>query len=222
MPEGIGTIYDYDELVRTILKTIHRRDLESECAGWIAAAEIELYRDCDVRPGDQILTGTFAGGEASLTLPYGCHRPVKLELRQGDSRWTPDLRSLDQLAQYFEEDDGLVRAVAIWGDSIQLAPTPAAGVTYRLFYHGLPAPLSRTNKTSRLFEMGWDAYLYGALVLTAPYIGDDERIVVWGALYEKRKASLKRAVWRARAGAGLLTTKPDFHVSDRHTEESSI
>jgi hypothetical protein len=221
MAEGIGTIYDYDELVKVILSTLHRPDLEPKAAGWIAATELELYRDCDVRPGDQILSGTFVGGETQLALPYGCHRPIKLELKDGDNaRWTPRLVSLDQLGVYLDDyDDGLPRAVAVFGDAIQIAPTPKAGLTYRLFYHGLPLPLSRTNKTSRLFEMGWDAYLYGALTLTAPHIGDDERLPVWGSLYGLKKASLKRAVWRARTGAGLLTSKPDFRVSDQHVEE---
>jgi hypothetical protein len=222
MPEGIGTIYDYDELVRVIEATIHRRDLSTRIPSWIAATELELYRECNVRPADQILTGTFVGGEAQIDLPYGTHRVQKLELNQGDDRWTPEVVSLDRLADYIDQADGRTRAVVIWGDSLQLAPPPEAGITYRMFYYGLPAPLSRANKTSRLFEMGWDAYLYGALSLASAYMGDDERIPVWAALAASRRDSLKRAVWRSRAGGGTLATRPDFQMYDRHTEESSI
>lgn len=222
MPEGIGPIYDYDELVRVIEATIHRRDLASRIPGWVAAAELEIYRECNVRPGDQILSGTFVGGETQLTLPYGTQRAQKLELKDGDNRWSPEVVSQDRLGLFLEESDGIVRGIMQWGDALQLAPSPKAGVTYRLFYYGLPAPLSRQNKTNRLFEMGWDAYLYGALVLAAAYMADDERVPLWVSLAGQKLGSLKRAVWRSRAGGGLLTQRPDFQVHDRHTEESVI
>jgi hypothetical protein len=222
MPEGFGPIADFDELVRSIASTLHRKDLVGEIPQWIASTELELFRDCNVRPGDQISTGTFVGGEAQLALPWGAIRPVALELTQASRKWVPQLVSINNLPTYLEETDGLVRAVAVFGDAIQLAPAPAAGTTYRLFYHGMPAPLSRQNRTTRLFEMGWDAYLYGALLRSAPWIGDDERIPTWGQFFGSAKASLKLSVWRSRTGGGLLTVKPDFQVMDRHTEESSI
>lgn len=222
MPEGFGPIADYDELVRSILATIHRRDLESECAQWIAATELELFRDCKVRPGEQILTGTFVGGETQIALPYGTIETLSLELTQGETRWTPGPVSLSELHKYLDPADGLTRVVATFGDAIQLAPSPAAGITYRLFYRGMPAPISQQNKTTRLFEMGWDAYLYGALLRSAPFIADDERIGTWAQFYAASKESLKRAVWRARAGPGPLVIRPDFEVHDRHNDESSI
>lgn len=222
MPEGIGTIYDYDELVRVIEKTIHRRDLSTSIPGWIAATELAIFRDCNVRPGNQTMTGTFAGGESQLAMPYGTHRFEKINMRDGDVRWTPDVVSLDWIETYAGEADGYVRGVATWGDALLFAPAPKAGIAYTLFYYGLPAPISRQNKTNRILEMGWDAYLYGALVLASAYMGDDDRIPMWAALSSDMRGSLKRAVWRSRAAGGKLVTQPDFQMFDRHTEESSI
>lgn len=222
MSEGVERIMDYDELVERIVSTTARSDLREEVPSWIGRAEIEIFREVRPRPSEQIATGTTTGGETSIALPYGAIEPRFIEFTYGWGRRVPETVPAHRLAESLEETDGIVRVVAIFGDAIQLAPAPSAGIPYRLFYFGMPAPLSRRNKTTRLFEMGWDAYYYGALFHGAPELQDDSRIQTWGSYFQRALDSLKRAVWRAEAGAGPLRMRPPMQVDDRHGETPRV
>jgi len=66
--------------------------------------------------------------------------------------------------------------------SIELLPTAAADRTLGMVYYASPASLSDSNTSNWLLTYYPDAYLYGALIHSAPYLADDSRIQVWAAL----------------------------------------
>jgi hypothetical protein len=55
-----------------------------------------------------------------------------------------------------------------------------------------------------LLEIAPDAYLYGSLVQSAPYLKDDGRVQVWGGLYAGAVAAVNRDNERARFGGSGL------------------
>jgi hypothetical protein len=68
----------------------------------------------------------------------------------------------------------------IFGSEIELAPTPDADYTVEMVYRKNVPALS-SNPTNWLLDLAPDAYLYGALLESAPYIKEDARIQVWGS-----------------------------------------
>jgi hypothetical protein len=102
------------------------------------------------------------------------------------------------------------------GDRLYLAPAPGAD-RYTLFYLGRLMPLSPSNSTNRILKDAPDALLYGALMHSAPYIGDDQRLQLWGTLYGQAKDSYKKMEWRSRTGGGPLQVRPDIIPSDVHS-----
>lgn len=68
----------------------------------------------------------------------------------------------------------------IFGNEIELYPTPHAATTLEMVYRQNLPPLA-TNTTNWLLSLAPDAYLYGTLLESAPYIKQDGRIAVWGA-----------------------------------------
>jgi hypothetical protein len=76
------------------------------------------------------------------------------------------------------------RYYAMTDGSIELLPTPAADRTLEMVYYASPASLSDSNASNWLLTYYPDAYLYGALVHSAPYLADDSRIQVWAALLQ--------------------------------------
>jgi hypothetical protein len=102
------------------------------------------------------------------------------------------------------------------GDRLMLAPAPSAADPYTLFYRGRLMPLSSSNSTNRILKDAPDALLYGALTHSAPYVGDDGRIQLWGALYSQAKEDYRRFEWRSRTGGGPLQIRPDISIDDRH------
>ena len=61
--------------------------------------------------------------------------------------------------------------------------------------------LSDANTSNWVLSNAPDAYLYGALIHSAPFLRDDERIGVWAALYQSAIDGLNRASGEARHGA---------------------
>jgi hypothetical protein len=52
------------------------------------------------------------------------------------------------------------------------------------YYKKIPA-LSDSNTSNWLLAKSPAMYLYGALVQSAPYLRDDDRITTWGTLYKE-------------------------------------
>jgi hypothetical protein len=53
-----------------------------------------------------------------------------------------------------------------------------------MVYYGKPTALSDSNATNWLLTYYPDAYLYGSLMHSAPYLADDGRIQIWAALLQ--------------------------------------
>lgn len=218
MSDANGHISTYQELVGGILSELARGDVSVDAMRWIAATELELFRDCDVRAGDQKITDTIPPDGNTITLPVGF---LNLKHLQIDSTNPIQMRiaSLSQVMKTRAFDtSGVPKQYYLFGNTLEIGPNAGSDDTlgYTLWYYGLPSPLSESNPTNELFRLGWDAYLYGALMHSAPYLGDDERIAIWGALYNLKKESLRVTYWRSRM-SGSLEQQPDVHLTDSHT-----
>src|SRR5262245_35505971 len=74
---------------------------------------------------------------------------------------------------------GLPRYFTVFGNEIELAPTPDAAYTVEMVYRQNIPPLA-SNAANWLLALAPDLYLYGALLESAPYIKEDARIQTWG------------------------------------------
>lgn len=75
----------------------------------------------------------------------------------------------------------------IIGNRIRLVPAPGAAspTTLDLWYLQTLAALTTTSTTNWVLTRYPDLYLYGALIHSAPYLKNDERIALWDGLYAK-------------------------------------
>ncbi len=71
-------------------------------------------------------------------------------------------------------------------------PTRDGTYTTERYYYKRISALSDSNTSNWLLEYFPDAYLYGSLVHSAPYLKDDARLQLWAALYEQAIASINR------------------------------
>lgn len=218
MPEGISHVESYEELCAAVGATLHRTDMRASIPQWVAAAELEIFRDCDIRPADQVKTGTIAASSGVIPVPAGAFdiRHIELGTTPGV---TLRLADLDQIRKKRENNTaGPPLYFAVVGDEIWLGPSngDSGSIAYTMVYYGQPEPLSEENPTNALLRLGWDAYLYGALFHASPHIGADARIPTWTAYWATKKESLKLAYWRSRS-AGVLTTRPDVETRDQYS-----
>lgn len=70
---------------------------------------------------------------------------------------------------------------SVFGDEMELAPTPNEDYTLEVIYRSFLPALSDSNTTNWLLTLAPDLYLYGTLLESAPYIKEDGRIQTWAA-----------------------------------------
>jgi hypothetical protein len=72
----------------------------------------------------------------------------------------------------------------IIGEQIRLYPIPAQTFTADFVFLQMPEVLSSTVSTNWILADHPDLYLYAALVQSAPYLENDNRLAVWGRLLD--------------------------------------
>lgn len=70
---------------------------------------------------------------------------------------------------------------SVFGEEMELAPTPNEDYTLEIIYRSFLSALSDSNTSNWLLTLAPDLYLYGTLLESAPYIKEDGRIQTWAA-----------------------------------------
>ena len=87
------------------------------------------------------------------------------------------------------------------------APTPNATTDFELLYYQKLPALSSSNADNWLLLEAPDVYLYGALLHSAPYLADDQRVAVWAQLYGAAVQRLNQVSEDAMFSGSGLTLK---------------
>jgi hypothetical protein len=198
-------------LAAAIGLTLNREDLTAHIPSWIAMAEAGFNRDLRLSAMIRRSVATDVD-ENFISLPPLCQEIRNLTVTGPDGA----VRALDVASP--EQVDNLLalypaggypQVYAVVGDEIQVAPTPNHSITYEiLFYEKIPA-LDATSavSTNWLLTKAPDLYLYSALVHSAPYLIEDERLQTWGALAASITQSLITEEQRALYAGGRLVAR---------------
>jgi hypothetical protein len=139
------------------------------------------------------------------SLPEDFYEPIRLSITSGNT-FRLELASQAQMMQYREDANnvsGRPRFYAITDGQIEVFPTPDSDYTLEIVYYSKILPLDEEITSNWILQYYPDAYLYGALVHTAPYLGEDVRAQVWSALFEKTVAEINRDSDKAKfSGSG--------------------
>ena len=98
------------------------------------------------------------------------------------------------------------RYFTVFGNEIELAPTPDQAYTIEMVYRANIPPLA-TNTTNWLLTLAPDLYLYGALLESAPYIKEDARIQTWGLGFTSALNDLNSLGLTSTFNAGPMTVR---------------
>lgn len=96
---------------------------------------------------------------------------------------------------------------SVVGGEVLFGPTPDSDYEAEMDYYAFSV-LSDSNTTNWLLTHHPDIYLFGALVMAEPYIGADERIVLWKGQLDEALEEL-RVEGRKAQWAGVLTMTSD-------------
>jgi hypothetical protein len=191
---------NYAELKDQVLNFINNPVAEQAIDMFIDLTEADMSRR--VRHWRMEKRSTAILDTQYSALPSDFYEPIRLSITSGDT-YRLELASQAQMMQYREDAkniSGRPRFYSITDGSIEVFPTPDSEYTLEMVYYSKIIPLDDVNTSNWVLQYHPDAYLYGALVHTAPFLGEDVRMQTWSALFEKAVSEINQDSDKAKFG----------------------
>ena len=200
------SITTYAELKSTIADFLNRDDLTSVIDTFIDLTEADLSRK--IRHWRMEERTTLSASGQYTAIPADFAAPIRLSL-DTDSVALELINSqeMQEARQSANDVAGKPRYYALSKGEIELFPTPDGAYTVDLTYRKKVDALSDSNTTNAILDNFPDAYLYGALMHSAPYLSDDTRVGVWKSLYAEALEAIHRDNSDAKFGASGIRMK---------------
>jgi hypothetical protein len=181
----------YDGLKASVAEFLNRDDLTSVIPDFIALAEAQMTRRFAGRarqglpvPRRLVIRAdiAIAMGSEYVPAPPDMHGPIDFVLGGNAVLDYLDSTNLNQEKQRARVT-GSPRWYALVGGNLQLYPAADQDYASELTYVARVPTLGAGNASNWILADYPDAYLYGALVQSAPYLKDDARATTWGTLF---------------------------------------
>ena len=174
----------YDELKDSIGDFLNRDDLTSVIPDFITLAEADMNRV--LRHWRQEKRSTAELDTQYSAIPADFMEAIRFYITSNDTSPLELISQSEMVDRRYRNSDttGKPRFYAVTAGEIEVYPTPDGTYDAELYYYSRITALSASNTSNWVLEYFPDAYLYGALVHSAPYLKDDARTQVWAALYQ--------------------------------------
>lgn len=193
----------FAELKSSIADFLNRDDLTSVIPDFITLAETNIERT--TRHWRQESRASVTINAQYNSLPADYLEGIRLSIGS-DDRQLELISSADMQRKRRANSDtaGTPRYFAITAGEIEVMPTPDTSYTAELYYYSTISNLSDSNTSNWVLQYFPDAYLYGSLIHSAPYLADDQRAQTWAALYQTAISAINNESERAKfSNSGL-------------------
>jgi hypothetical protein len=180
-------IENYTDLQAAIVEYLGRDQdatLIARIPTFIQLFEAKMNRSLFVRQMEQRSTTTIDvnGSEPEfIELPSDFQSMRRIRISSVEGKPYLSFMSGTQMDEYRQFSADVANQpiyFTIFGNEIELVPTPDQDYTIEMVYRQNVPPLA-SNDTNWLLTLAPDLYLYGALLEVAPYIKEDDRIQTW-------------------------------------------
>jgi hypothetical protein len=196
---------DYTGLKTTVMDWLNRPDLAAAVPAFIEAAEARLNRDPRVRQQTDRIAFPITGD--GMALPADL-RAVDALYLDGPVHYGPiSMVGGDTLPRLKVERAGVLGApvyAAVMGRKLYFSPEPDATYDAWLSYYLRIPALSDAAPTNWLLDEHSDIYRLAALAESAPYLKEDERLVVWENMLNGRLEDLLLASTQEQFSGSLV------------------
>jgi hypothetical protein len=216
----VTQIVDYTSLQAAVTEYLARDQdatLVARIPTFIQLAEAKFNRQLFVRQMERrstALVNTASSEPEFISLPADFQSMRRVRLSSVMGKPCLEFKSGTQLDEYrFAASDiaAQPRYFTVFGDEIELAPTPDAAYTIEMVYRQTIPPLASSG-TNWLLALAPDLYLYGALMESAPYIKEDGRIQTWGLGFTGALNDLNNLGLTSTFNAGPMTVRVSGQV----------
>jgi hypothetical protein len=204
------------ELYSAIADWLDRDDLTTRIPDFVTLNEVAMNRIFNTAEMEVQTTLTCTPGQATVALPTGFMQIRRLRILvtdyYRDMQILPLEPSLDGGVV-----DGFPVAASVVGSSLYLKPAPNGAYTLLLNYYAKFAALT-SSTTNWILDEHPDAYLYGSLLQSAPFLGTDERLPLWKQGFDNAVQQINEEDAAKRFGSMklradvALTYPPRFNV----------
>lgn len=198
-------ITSYSTLQTTVGDWLNRSDLTTVIPDFITLAEAQFNRTLRHRKMVERATATLDTEYSAM--PADWLESIRYQLNTNPIT-VMEFVSPDQAAMLkgAYSTSGKPIFYSQIGQQFQVIPAPDSGSAYTgelTYYAKIPA-LSAGNTSNWLLVDSPDIYLYGALLQSAPYLQDDQRLNTWAAIYQRLIEDLKVSDERSRMATSSL------------------
>ena len=184
----------FANLKTAIANHLERDDLTSEIIDFITLAEARhkneiRFRDM-LKRSQASLTGRF------LALPTDFLEAKTIRLLTNPVTVLKEI-NLHEMNRVRRASTGTPAFFTVH-EEFEFDITPDTAKTAETVYYAELAALSDSNASNALLARSPDAYLYGALVASAPFVMDDRRIETWEKRYQTARTGLETSDMRGR------------------------
>ena len=199
-------ITTYAELKSTIADWLNRDDLDAAISSFISLAEAQFNRS--LRHRKMVTRSDATVDTPYFAVPADWLENIRFQLNTDPITpllyVTPEQAAEEQL-KYNVANQPLMFTMV--GQQFQVIPAPNTSYDAELLYYAKIPALSDSNTSNWLLAESPDIYLYGALVQSAPYLKEDERLSTWAGLYQRFVDDMMLADERARIGSSKLKAR---------------
>ncbi|CUI02616.1 Constituent protein [Janthinobacterium sp. CG23_2] len=210
-PDDI-TSQDYFWLVETVKNWLHRSDLAARVPDFILLAESRINRLAKVRVMGVDAALVMTPGSRFVVLPadYVSPSALWLDANQPRTKLTPLVAEQMPVAN----NAGMPTYWAVDGTMLAFDRVPDQAYPLAFRYRAR-FKLTAQAPTNYLLERYPDLYLYGALLESAPFIGQDERIGLWKSMFDQAVQEINNVEHQSRSVGVLTTDVPTSMLSRR-------
>lgn len=190
-----AAVMTYDSLVTDIGSYLERTDTDTvnQIPRFIALAEHTIATEIKFLGNLSVVTGNFTTSDPVIEKPAGWRKTVSMNVTVDGKKQPMFVRKYEVLTA-FAPDQTVTSTPKYYADYDYdhwlVAPTPPSALAFEVSYYGIE-PLSSDNQSNYFTRHAPQALLYGALLQSAPFLKNDERIAMWQGKYDAFINSLK-------------------------------
>lgn len=202
---------NYGELKATIADWLIRPDLDDRIPQFVKLAE--EFCNSNLRTREMIKRSRTRANERYISLPADWRKAKNVQ-RVADN-YPLGLMTLDEMDHYrldvangrIHPGDSGPQFFSLIGETMEFAPSPSADNPHdiEMIYYSAVPPLDNDLDSNWVLRKYPSILLYGALVHSAPFLKDDDRLAVWEGMLQTAVSSANISDSDARfSGAPLV------------------
>ncbi|TAL08066.1 MAG: hypothetical protein EPO02_13825 [Nitrospirae bacterium] len=180
----------YSGLLASVADFLNRADLTATIPDLVVLAEAQMNRQFITNGPPREMMGrsdaTINAEFMAVPSDFLATVAIYLTTTTGVSSLkftTPE--KIVELKVNYPSESGDPQRFTVLGTAFQFWPWTSGTYTGELTYYKTIPPLATNTTGNWLLSAYPDAYLYGTLLQSAPYLKDDARIQVWGTAFQQ-------------------------------------